>query len=79
MKILPVEKIREADTYTITNEPIAALDLMERAARQIYNWFSKHIEKDSNIVVFCGTGNNGGDGLVVSRHLLQNGYTVHTY
>ena len=36
MKILPVEKIREADAFTIENEPVASIDLMERAASKVY-------------------------------------------
>ncbi len=79
MKILPVEKIREADKYTIDHEPISDLELMERAATQIFIWFTNHIEEDSNIHIFCGTGNNGGDGLALSRLLIQKGYTVHTW
>lgn len=79
MKILPVEKIREADKYTIEHEPISDLDLMERAATQLFVWFTQHIEEDSNIHIFCGTGNNGGDGLVLSRLLIQKGYIVNTW
>jgi len=79
MKILPVEKIREADQYTIQNEPISDLNLMERAASQLFIWFVEHIEEDSNIHIFCGTGNNGGDGLVLSRLLIQKGYIVNTW
>ena len=45
MKILPVEKIREADEYTIKNEPIASIDLMERAASQLYKWVRKRVDK----------------------------------
>ena len=44
MKILPVDKIREADAYTIKNEPIADIDLMERAAGQLFNWIAKKVD-----------------------------------
>lgn len=79
MKILPVEKIREADAYTIKNEPIASIDLMERAATQLYSWIKKRVDKTHVIHVFAGLGNNGGDGLVVTRLLLNKGYNVKTY
>ena len=38
MKILPIEKVREADAYTIENEPVDSIDLMERAAKACYKW-----------------------------------------
>jgi ADP-dependent NAD(P)H-hydrate dehydratase / NAD(P)H-hydrate epimerase len=74
LKILPVEKIREADAYTIANEPIASIDLMERAARQCYKWIHSKNPKEKKINIFCGTGNNGGDGLVIGRLLARKGY-----
>ena len=79
MKILPIEKIREADAYTINHEPITDLELMERASTQVFKWVVKHLEHDSTIRAFCGSGNNGGDGLALSRMLLQQGYKVETY
>jgi NAD(P)H-hydrate epimerase len=77
MKILPIEKVREADNYTIENEPIASINLMERAAAAGFKWICKRLGKKKNrAVVFCGTGNNGGDGLVVARLLSQEGYNA---
>lgn len=70
MKILSVEKIREADAYTIENEPISSIDLMERAASTIYEWFMKRCKsKEVSVKIFCGVGNNGGDGLALARML----------
>ncbi len=79
MKILPIEKVREADAYTIKNEPIHSIDLMERAAEMIYKWVKERIKKKHRVLVVCGTGNNGGDGLVVARLLHQDGYNVSTF
>jgi len=79
MKILPVEKIREADAYTIKHEPIASIDLMERAAGQLFKWISKRVDTSHTVRTFAGPGNNGGDGLAVSRMLHQKGYDVHVY
>lgn len=75
MKILATEQIREADRYTIKNEPIASIDLMERAA----NAFVQQLEKDfpdRSIpkIIICGSGNNGGDGLAITRILLSRGH-----
>jgi len=79
MKILPVEKIREADAFTIKNEPIAGIDLMERAATECFYWLMKAIPHDKKIHVFCGTGNNGGDGLAIARLLSGKGYHLRVY
>jgi NAD(P)H-hydrate epimerase len=79
MKVLPVEKIREADSYTIEHEPIANIDLMERAAAACSNWLIKNISKDRQLHIFCGTGNNGGDGFAIARILAFSGFTVSSY
>ncbi len=74
MKILPVDKIREADAYTIENEPIDSIDLMERAASKVYEWFMKRCKtKEVSVKIFCGVGNNGGDGLALARMLYFTG------
>lgn len=79
MKILPIGKIREADAYTIANEPIASIDLMERAATCCYNWLRKRVDNQRRVLVFCGLGNNGGDGLVISRLMASNNYHIEVY
>jgi len=76
MKILSVDKIREADDYTIKNEPIESIDLMERAATACFSWLIAHIHAAKRFLVFCGNGNNGGDGLVLARLLKQEGFSV---
>ncbi len=79
MKILPIEKIRQGDSYTIENEPISDIDLMERAALALKEWFLNNIAKNLKIKVFCGTGNNGGDGLALARLLNKENYSVEAY
>ena len=74
LKILPVEKIRETDAYTIQHEPIESINLMERAARACFRWMTKRLKKSSRIKVVCGPGNNGGDGLALARMLFEAGY-----
>ena len=79
MKILPIEKVKQADAYTIYNEPIADIDLMERAAKRCFKWVTKNINKKTRINVICGPGNNGGDGLAIARMLALKGYTIDVY
>jgi hydroxyethylthiazole kinase-like uncharacterized protein yjeF len=78
-KIFSAQQIKEADRYTIQNEPIASIDLMERAALKCFEWISQHFTKEKKFLVFCGPGNNGGDGLAIARLLLVAGYTVEIY
>lgn len=78
LNLLTSEQIREADKYTILQEPILSVDLMERAAEAFTEVFIKEYpDKSKAIAVYCGTGNNGGDGLVISRLLYQKGYDVN--
>lgn len=76
MKILNVQQIRQADQYTIENEPIASIDLMERASEQIVDWVCKHFTDECEVVVLAGSGNNGGDGLAIARLLSNHNYKV---
>lgn len=79
MKILTSAQIRELDQYTIAHEPIASIDLMERAAKAITHAITGRWGKETPIVTFAGPGNNGGDALAVSRMLLELGYSVKVY
>ena len=79
MKILSASQIRELDAYTIQNEPVSSLDLMERAARAFVCWLCARYDNRQKIVIFCGKGNNGGDGLAVGRLLSGKGYQVSVY
>ncbi|MBP7507268.1 MAG: NAD(P)H-hydrate dehydratase [Prolixibacteraceae bacterium] len=71
MKIFPVSKIAEIDNYTILNEPISDIDLMERAAGRIADYIIQKTVFQGELMVFCGPGNNGGDGLAVARLLAE--------
>jgi ADP-dependent NAD(P)H-hydrate dehydratase / NAD(P)H-hydrate epimerase len=79
MKILSASQIHDLDAYTIHNEPISSLDLMERAARAFVCWLCAHYDNRQKIVIFCGKGNNGGDGLAIGRLLSGKGYPVSVY
>ncbi len=75
IKILSVEQTRAADAYTIKNEPISSIDLMERAAMACTKFISKHY-KNKKICIYAGCGNNGGDGLAIGRQLKEEGFEV---
>jgi NAD(P)H-hydrate epimerase len=79
MKIFTEEQIKEADRFTIENEPIASIDLMERASDVIAKWISQNISKQTPLLFVVGKGNNGGDGLAVVRILREKGFTCSVY
>ena len=80
MKILSAKQIYQADQATILNNPISSIDLMEYAATKCFHWIVNYIrDEDQKIHIFCGIGNNGGDGLVIARKLIQSNYSVKTY
>lgn len=67
IKILSADQIRKADQYTIEHESIRSCDLMERAAKAFCRALGKLIDEDAVLYIFCGPGNNGGDGLAIAR------------
>lgn len=76
LKILSAKQTKELDQFTIEHEPIAPIDLMERACQAFVNWFVLHFRADKKIGIICGPGNNGGDGLGIARLLKELGYPV---
>lgn len=80
MKIFSREQIYEGDKITAERQNISSTDLMERAGAQIFNWINLRIQgAQVPIHIFCGIGNNGGDGMVLARYLILEGYNVKTY
>ncbi|MDX1278213.1 bifunctional ADP-dependent NAD(P)H-hydrate dehydratase/NAD(P)H-hydrate epimerase [Oceanihabitans sediminis] len=80
MKIFSKEQIYEGDSLTAQKQNITSTELMERAATRIFDWMHLRMQgAQVPIHVFCGIGNNGGDGLVLARHLITHGYNVHVY
>ena len=71
MQILSSSQIRAWDEFTIQHEPIASIDLMERAAANCFEWILEHYDGRS-FSIFCAKGNNGGDGLAIARMLSSN-------
>lgn len=72
MKIFPAESVKRIDAATMEYEPIASIDLMERAARLFTEaLLERYPGEDISFAVFAGMGNNGGDALAVARMLLD--------
>jgi ADP-dependent NAD(P)H-hydrate dehydratase / NAD(P)H-hydrate epimerase len=79
IKIFNRDQLRQLDQYTIENEPISSIDLMERASREFVTWFVQRFDATKKVGIVCGTGNNGGDGLAIGRMLLDWGYLVRIW
>ncbi len=79
VKIFTAAQIHACDAYTIQASAISSAELMERAANKCVTWIRDHFPKDTLFVALCGTGNNGGDGLAITRLLQQRGYGVKAF
>jgi NAD(P)H-hydrate epimerase len=79
MKLFTTKQIAGIDKFTIENEPIADIDLMERAAMQITNWLVQRFSIERKMVFFAGPGNNGGDALAIARQLADIGFQCEVY
>lgn len=76
MLIFSAEDIRSWDEFTIQHEPVLSIDLMERAAAACVQWLHDFSFTGRPFHIFCGKGNNGGDGLAMARMLAQKGENV---
>jgi NAD(P)H-hydrate epimerase len=79
MKLFRSDQIKQIDERTIEDEPIASIDLMERAAGQVFRWYIQRFERTRRIFIFAGPGNNGGDGLALARMLASDRYETEVY
>ncbi|MEP6466706.1 MAG: NAD(P)H-hydrate dehydratase [Parafilimonas sp.] len=79
MKILSTQQIHNWDAYTIMHEPVTSVNLMERAAQTCTNYILQQSLIERAFKIFCGKGNNGGDGLAVARQLINQQYDVSIY
>ena len=79
MKIFTTAQVSGLDSYTIVNEPIASIDLMERASGKLANWIVDHFDFNQRMAFFAGPGNNGGDTLAVARMLTLKNYRVDVF
>jgi NAD(P)H-hydrate epimerase len=73
-------QMREIDRRAIHEIGIPGVVLMENAGRRVFDEATRMVAAGvGSVLVLCGKGNNGGDGFVVARHLINNGYTVEMY
>ncbi len=79
MKIFSAAQIKSWDAFTVSHEPTASIDLMERAATACFNWLVKNNFVQQSIHIFCGKGNNGGDGLALARILSSHHHNTKVY
>ncbi|MGI8636698.1 MAG: NAD(P)H-hydrate dehydratase [Segetibacter sp.] len=79
MKVLSGEQMHEWDEFTIAHEPVSSLNLMERAASKCTDWIISKKLHYTNCKIFCGKGNNGGDGLAIARQLAEKNILSDVY
>lgn len=75
-RLATAQQMKMIDDYTINEIGISSLVLMERAGFGVYEEVIKKAKKDDKILIICGSGNNGADGMVVARYLIDSGYDV---
>ena len=79
MEIFSAKQMHNIDAQTIEKEPITSIDLMERAAGTFFDKIIRQFPTQKSYCIFCGKGNNGGDGLAISRMLLLNDKEVSVF
>jgi len=79
MRILTADEMREVDRRAIEELGIPSLVLMENAALGVVEAITENFPEATTVAIFCGPGNNGGDGLAVARHLDARGYRCLVY
>lgn len=79
MKIFSAQQIRDWDKATLLEKNITSAELMEQAATSCVNWLLENINHKKEINIFCGPGNNGGDGLAMARLLTHAQIKTHVF
>ncbi|MCU0423305.1 MAG: NAD(P)H-hydrate dehydratase [Bacteroidia bacterium] len=83
MKLFSATQIKQWDEFTIAHQPTTAYDLMEHAGEACASYIENRIHKAqppfTEVIILCGTGNNGGDGLVIARNLFKANIAVSIY
>ncbi|NLA86664.1 MAG: bifunctional ADP-dependent NAD(P)H-hydrate dehydratase/NAD(P)H-hydrate epimerase, partial [Clostridiales bacterium] len=79
MKLLNSEQMREMDRYAIDVLAVPSTLLMTNAARQVAAAAVELAPQNGSAAVFCGAGNNGGDGIAAAALLLKQGFTVRVF
>ncbi|HMB52641.1 MAG TPA: NAD(P)H-hydrate dehydratase, partial [Thermoanaerobaculia bacterium] len=79
MRVLSAEAMREVDRTAIEDVGLPSLVLMENAALGVAEAIGSVFPEAEAVAIFCGPGNNGGDGLALARHLDCRGYRVEVF
>jgi len=79
MKLFFTKQIAKIDKFTIEHEPVSSIDLMERAANEIFKKIVEIYPLNTKFVIVSGSGNNGGDGLAVARLLYKARFSVKVF
>ena len=79
MKIFSGLQIKKWDAFTILNQPISSAQLIENAAHSCVNWLVEYYSVNHPVIIFCGKGNNGGDGFAIARLLFDKGFDVTVF
>lgn len=78
MKLFTAKEMRELDRLTIENHRVPSLELMENAALALSD-AAERMAKNKTAAIFCGSGNNGGDGVAAARILAERGFAVRVF
>jgi hydroxyethylthiazole kinase-like uncharacterized protein yjeF len=73
MKIVTAAEMRVIDRVTTERFGVPSVTLMENAGAAVADYVLSHHASAQRILVFCGKGNNGGDGFVAARRLREQG------
>lgn len=80
MKILTASQLAAADEATLKTQNLTSNQLMERVSMIVFNKIHERLNgAPVPVKIFCGIGNNGGDGLAIARHMIQHGYNVTVF
>ena len=74
-----IAQVRELDRIAIQEAGISGFELMSRAGYEVFQWFRNKCPNSQSVAVFCGTGNNAGDGYIIARLALEAGFKVSVY
>ncbi|MBK8620866.1 MAG: NAD(P)H-hydrate dehydratase [Saprospiraceae bacterium] len=79
MYLYSKNELKEWDQYTMRHEPVSSISLMKRAADRLTDHLFRWIPAGSNVLVLCGSGNNGGDGFCIAKNLRDLFYHVEVW
>ncbi len=79
IKVICNDEVRNIDKKTIEKQGIPSHELMEKAAMACTGWLQQNFEAGTSFYIFCGKGNNGGDGMAIARLLYKSGKSISVF